>query len=200
MTASWHPLAPHPLIWRPCVFGRSTSQHNDGPGVDMQTLTAINDMVKGYAHDHPRRHVTLQVDEMTILSGLKYRSSDGVLVGFVTQSPFEIHRLSGGDVTTTPPTEASADSKTRHGIVAEQHEQLNDSLASMVRAFVINSVDSTLTMPASTQFVREDTVGKPFDMAGCILRIVADLATVDVHVHLVIADNHICNSVRQCGL
>ena len=128
-------------------------------------------------------------------SGLRFRPSDGALIGFVTATPFEVSNLASRGAELTPPSESAPDAKTKHGIIASQNEQLIERLASMARVFVLCSLDGTMVIAVSVQFVRDDGVGKSYDMATCQLQIIAELASIGVHVHMVLADNHVTNTV-----
>ena len=175
---------------------RSTSQHTDSQGVDKHTLQIVKDHVRGLPLDHPRRHCSLQFDELSIQSGLQYRASTGELIGFVTQSPFTAQAMGSGGADISPDAPTGSE-KTERALIAAQHDQLSDGLSTLARVFLIHSFDRLLTMAVSTQFVRDDGVGKQFDTAMCIMSILTDLATIDVHIHGITADNHASNTVSS---
>ena len=156
-------------------------------------MQAISDHVRGLPHDHPRRHVSMQFDEVSILSGVQYRPGNGDLVGFVSRTPFAVHALASGDVEPEPTTER----KTAQGLIAEQKDRLAEGVATHARVVLIASSDGGMAQHASTQFLSASGTARPQDNATVLLHGITDLATIDVHVHAIVGDNHICNTVRD---
>ena len=88
--------------------------------------------------------------------------------------------------------------KTAEGQQAAKDELMN-SMATSCRTWYLCSLDAqrTITMPISTQFIREDTTGKAFSMTTCLSRIISDLARVGITIHYLSADNAQTHTVRD---